>query len=44
MESIKEHYDSMVKAIETYTPSADMLRINAALEYAIKKHANQKRK
>ena len=44
MESIKEHYDSMVKAIETYTPSADMLRINAAVEYAIKKHANQKRK
>lgn len=44
MESVAEHYDAMVKAIQTYTPSADMLRINAAVEYAKKKHANQKRK
>ena len=32
MESVAEHYDAMVKAIQTYTPSADMLRINAAVD------------
>ncbi|MDD3165007.1 MAG: bifunctional (p)ppGpp synthetase/guanosine-3',5'-bis(diphosphate) 3'-pyrophosphohydrolase [Oscillospiraceae bacterium] len=44
MESIEQHYQSMVQAIENYTPTADMLRINAAVDFASRKHANQKRK
>lgn len=44
METFQEHYDSMVKAINQYTPYVDMDLVNKAVDYASKKHANQKRK
>ena len=44
METFQEHYDSMVKAINQYTPYVDMELVNRAVDYAAKKHENQKRK
>ncbi len=44
METFQEHYDAMVKAINQYTPNVDMALVNKAVDYAAKKHENQKRK
>ncbi|MCQ2433439.1 MAG: HD domain-containing protein, partial [Clostridia bacterium] len=44
MESVSEHYNSMVQAIRHHAPFADMKRIDAAFRYAEEKHAVQKRK
>ena len=44
MESVSEHYESMKAAILAHNPSADMARIDAAVDYATKKHEGQKRK
>ena len=44
METFQEHYDSLLEAIAKYTPNVDMERINRAIDYADKKHCNQKRK
>ena len=44
MESVSEHYDSMVQAIRRYAPYVDMKRIDLAYRYAAEKHAQQKRK
>ncbi len=44
MESVSEHYASMKAAILEHNPSADMARIDAAVEYATEKHKDQKRK
>ena len=44
METFQEHYDSLMEAIAKYTPNVDMERISRAIEYADKKHCNQKRK
>jgi len=44
MESVSEHYESMVQAIRRYAPYADMKRVDQAFHYAEEKHKNQKRK
>ena len=44
MESFEAHYDSMMKAIRQYVPSADLDKINRAVQYASSKHEGQKRK
>ncbi len=44
MESVSEHYNSMVQAIRRYAPYADMKRVDMAFHYAEDKHKNQKRK
>ena len=44
MESVSEHYESMVQAIRCYAPYADMKRVDQAFHYAEEKHKNQKRK
>ena len=44
MESVQEHYDSMVQAIKKYTPSVDMTLVDKAFRYAEKMHAHQTRK
>ena len=44
MESFAQHYDSMMASIRRHCPQADIAVIDRAVEYADKKHANQKRK
>ena len=44
MESVSEHYESMVQAIRRYAPYADIKRVDQAFHYAEEKHKNQKRK
>ena len=44
MESVSEHYTSMVNAIRRYAPFADMRRVEMAFHYAEEKHKTQKRK
>ena len=44
MESVSEHYETMVQAIRRYAPYADMKRVDQAFHYAEEKHKNQKRK
>ena len=44
METFIDHYDAMVKAIAKYAPHVDMARVDRAVDYAARKHRNQKRK
>ena len=44
METFQEHYDSLMRAIARYCPTADRVQIDRAVLYAQAKHANQKRK
>ena len=44
METFQEHYDSLMRAIVRYCPTADRVQIDRAVLYAQAKHANQKRK
>ncbi len=44
MESFQEHYDSMMAAIRRRNPQADLAIVDRAVEYARKKHRDQKRK
>ncbi len=44
MESFQEHYTSMIAAIRRRNPQADRALIDRAVEYADRKHQNQKRK
>ena len=44
MESVSEHYNSMVQAIRRYAPYADMKRVELAFHYAEDKHKDQFRK
>jgi GTP pyrophosphokinase len=40
----KEHYSAMMVAIARYAPYVDMSKVDGGMEYAQKKHADQKRK
>ncbi len=44
MESVQEHYTSMMSAIRRFAPYVDIEKVDAAYRYAEEKHANQKRK
>ena len=44
MESVQEHYTSMMSAIRRFAPYVDIERVDAAYHYAEEKHADQKRK
>ena len=44
MESVQEHYTSMMSAIRRFAPYVDIERVDAAYHYAEEKHAAQKRK
>ena len=44
MESVSEHYNSMVQAIKRYAPYVDMAKVDQAFHYAENKHKDQKRK
>ncbi len=44
MESVSEHYSSMVQAIKRYAPYVDMAKVDSAFHYAENKHKEQKRK
>ena len=44
METFQEHYDSMVRAIERYTPYVNMSLVDEAVDYARAKHRDQRRK
>ena len=44
MESVQEHYSSMMVAIRRYAPYVDIEKVDEAYHYAEEKHANQKRK
>ena len=44
MESVSEHYSSMVQAIRRYAPYVDMAKVDSAFHYAENKHKEQKRK
>ncbi len=44
MESFEEHYASMMATVRKLMPGADLELIQKAVDYANKKHANQKRK
>ena len=44
MESFAAHYGSMYQAIQRYMPGTDMTMVDRAVEYALEKHKDQKRK
>ncbi len=44
MESVQEHYTSLMTAIRRYAPYVDIEKVDAAYRYAEEKHALQKRK
>ena len=44
METFADRYEAMRRSIAKHCPQADMAIINRAVEYADKKHQNQKRK
>ncbi|MCQ2419777.1 MAG: bifunctional (p)ppGpp synthetase/guanosine-3',5'-bis(diphosphate) 3'-pyrophosphohydrolase [Clostridia bacterium] len=44
METREEHYQSMIQAVQRYSPAADLDIINQAFTYADNKHAKQLRK
>ena len=44
MESVQEHYTSMMTAIRRFAPYVDVERVDAAFHYADEKHMWQKRK
>ena len=44
MQTKQEHYDSMIQAVERYSPSTDLALVKRAYEYADEKHKGQLRK
>ena len=44
MEDFNEHYQSMTETLRKHLPTADMVLIDSAVEFAREKHKNQKRK
>ena len=44
METFADHYRSLMRAISRFCPQADMAQIERAIDYANKKHGDQKRK
>ena len=44
MESVQDHYSSMMVAIRRYAPYVDIEKVDEAYHYAEAKHADQKRK
>ena len=44
METFQEHYDSMMEAIRRYAPNTDLDAVERAVQYAVEKHKDQKRK